>query len=53
MGEPDRGAQDPDRPQADPEQHAAGSGGPEARLTREIDRLTVEPHNRLLNKPAR
>ena len=32
MGKPDRGAEGPDRPPAEPEPHAAGTGGPEARL---------------------
>jgi uncharacterized membrane protein len=32
MGKPDRGAEEPDRPQAEPEPHAAGTGGREARL---------------------
>jgi len=32
MGKPDRGAEEPDRPQAGPEPHAAGIGGQEARL---------------------
>jgi uncharacterized membrane protein len=32
MGKPDRGAEGPDRPQAEPEPHAAGTGGQAARL---------------------
>ena len=32
MGKPDQGAQGPDRPQAEPKPHAAGTGGQEARL---------------------
>jgi len=32
MGKPDPGAEGPDRPQAEPEPHAAGTGGEAARL---------------------
>ena len=32
MGKPDRGAEGPDRPQAEPKPHAAGTGGQAARL---------------------
>ena len=32
MGKPDRGAEGPDRPQAEPEPHAAGTGGQAARV---------------------
>jgi uncharacterized membrane protein len=48
MGKPDRGAQGPDRPQAEPEPHAAGTGGQAARL----EEMHTALANRLRHSPV-